>query len=163
MKPHGKARYRVVAAGWLAGGHLGRLRVVFSRQGSARKIRGLVTDDAELSAAELLQTYDRRWTIEPGVKDLKPLLGLGHYQHRSYRAAVTHRHLVGFAYALLPPLRIARNGAQGQRTDDTAADRSIAAAQEQLRRLIWEDWVAYLKEKSHGKSVIEELARLRVA
>jgi SRSO17 transposase len=163
VKPHGKARDRFVDAGWLEVGHLGRLRVVFSRKGSARKIRGLVTDDPELSAAQLIQTYDRRWTIAPWVKDLKQLLGLGHYQNRSYRAAVTHLHLVCFAYALLTPLRIERHGAQGQRTYDKAADRSIAAAQEQLRRLIWDDLVAYLKEKSHGESVLEELERLRVA
>jgi SRSO17 transposase len=163
VKPHGKARYRFVDAGWLEVGHLGRLRVVFSRKGSARKILGLVTADPELSAAQLIQTYDRRWTIEQWVKDLKQLLGLGHYQNRSYRAAVTHLHLVCFAYALLTHLRIERNGAQGQRTYDKAADRSIAAAQEQLRRLIWDDLVAYLKEKSHGEFVIEELERLRVA
>jgi SRSO17 transposase len=162
-KPHGKARYRFVDAGWLEVSHLGRLHVVFSRKGSARKILGLVSDDPALSAAQLIQTYDRRWTIEQWVKDLKQLLGLGHYQNRPYRAAVTHLHLVCFAYALLTHLRIERTGAQGHRTCDKAADLSTAAVQDQLRSLLWEDLITYLKEERHDQPVIEELERLRVA
>jgi SRSO17 transposase len=63
-KSHGSARYPFVDAGWLTVGHLGRLHVVFSRKGTAKKILGLVTNAPELSAAQLIQTYDRRWTIE---------------------------------------------------------------------------------------------------
>jgi SRSO17 transposase len=162
-KPHGTARYRYVDARWLQVSHLGVLHVVFSRKGAARKILGLVTDDPELSAAGLIRTYDKRWTIEQWVKDLKQLLGLGHYQNRSYRAAVIHLHLVCFAYALLTHLRMERDGAQGQRTRKKAADLSTAAAQAQLRGLLWEDLITYLKEKSHGQSVIDELERPRVA
>jgi hypothetical protein len=93
----------------------------------------------------------------------KQLLGLGQYQNRSYWAAVTHLHLVCFAYALLTHLRIERYGAQGQRTRATAADLSTATAQDQLRGLLWGDLIIYLKEKRHSPSVIEELERLRVA
>jgi SRSO17 transposase len=162
-KPHGQARYRFIDAGWLELSRLGRLHVVFSRKGRARKILGLVTDNPALSAAQLIQTYDRRWTIEQWVKDVKQLLGLGQYQNRSYRAAVIHLHLVCFAYALLTHLRIERDGAQGQRTRKKAANLSIAAAQAQLRGLLWEDLLTYLREKPHGQPVIEELERLRVA
>src|SRR5262245_4905016 len=100
-------------------------------------------------------------TIEQWMKDTKQLLGLGQYQNRSYWAAVTHLHLVCFAYALLTHLRIERHGAQGQRTHKRAADVSIAAAQDQLRSLLWEDLITYLKEERHGKPIIEELERLR--
>jgi hypothetical protein len=102
-------------------------------------------------------------TIEPWLKDLKPLLGLGHYQNRPSRAAVTHLHLVCFASALLTPLRIHNAGAQGHRTHNKAADLSTAAAQDQLRGLLWEDLMTDLKEERHGQPVIEELERLRVA
>jgi hypothetical protein len=102
-------------------------------------------------------------TIEPWVKDVKPLLGLGQYQNRPDRAAVIHLHLVCFAYALLTHLRLGRDGAQGQRTRKKAADLSTAAAQDQLRGLLWEDLITYLKEKPHGQPVIDELERLRVA
>jgi len=162
-KPHGSARYRFVDAGWLKVSKLGSLHVVFSRKGTAKKILGLVTDDPQRSAADLIRTYDKRWTIEQWVKDTKQLLGLGQYQNRSYWAAVTHLHLVCFAYALLTHLRIARTGAQGHRTRDKAADVSTATAQDQLRSLLWEDLIAYLKEERHGQPVLEELERLRVA
>ena len=127
--------------------------------------RGHVSGPSCLIGAKdpLIRPDDRRGTIAPWVQDGKPLLGLGHYQHRSYWAAVTHRHLVCFASALLTHLRIERTGAQGQRTRQKAADLSTAAAQDQLRRLLWDDLIAYLKEKSPGQPVIEELERLRVA
>jgi hypothetical protein len=63
-KSHGRARYRFVDAGWLQVSTLGPLHVVFSRKGMAKKILGLVTDAPDLSAADVIQTYDKRWTIE---------------------------------------------------------------------------------------------------
>jgi SRSO17 transposase len=162
-KPHGSARYRVVDAGWLTVSSLGPLHVVFSRKGAARKILGLVTDAPALSAAGLIQAYNRRWEIEQWIKDTKQLLGLGQYQHRPYWAAVTHLHLVCFAYALLTHLRIHPAGAQGHQTRAKAADLSTATAQDQLRRLLWDDLVEYLKERNHDKSMLMELERLRVA
>ena len=96
-KPHGSARYRDLAAGWLQVSTLGGLHVVFSRQGVARQSLGLVTDAPDLSAADGIRTYDTRWTIEPWVKDVTQRLGLGQYQNRSSGAAVTHLHLVAFA------------------------------------------------------------------
>jgi hypothetical protein len=161
--PPGKARSRVVDAGWLAVRHRGRWPGVFSRTGSARKSLGLVTDDPALSAAQLLQPDERRWTIEPWVKDLKQLWGLGHSQHRPSRAAVTHLHLVCVASALLTHRRLALPGAQGHRTRDKAADLSTAAVQDQLRSLRWEDLITSLKEERHGQPVIDERERLRVA
>jgi hypothetical protein len=162
-KPDGQVRSRCVDAGWLQVSKRGPLHVVFSRKGTAHTILGLVTDAPTLSAADLIRTYEKRWAIEQWLKDTKQLLGLGQYQNRSYWAAVTHLHLVCFAYALLTHLRIKRHGAQGQRTRKRAADVSPAAAQNQLRALLWEDLITYLKETRHGQPVIEELERLRVA
>jgi hypothetical protein len=162
-KPHGHIRYRWVDAGWLQVSTLGPLHVVFSRKGAARKILGLVTDDPELPAVRLIPTYETRWAVELFFKDSKQLLGLGHYQNRSYGAAVIHLHLVCFAYALLTHLRMTRHGAQGQRIHKKAADWSLAAAQDHLPGLIWNDLVAYLEEKHHDESVLKELERLRVA
>jgi hypothetical protein len=102
-------------------------------------------------------------TIEQFFKDSKQLLGLGHYQNRSYGAAVIHLHLVCFAYALLTHLRIARPGAQGQRTRHKAAEVSTSMVQNQLRGLLWDDLLTYLKENCHAESVLTELERLRVA
>jgi hypothetical protein len=162
-KPYGQVHYRFVDAGWLQVSSLGPLHLVCSRKGIAKTILGLVTDAPTLSAPDVIRTYDKRWTIEPWIQDTKPLLGLGHYQNRSYWAAVTHLHLVCFAYALLTHLRIERYGAQGRRTRATAADLSTATAQDQLRGLLWGDLIIYLKEKRQSPSIIEELERLRVA
>jgi SRSO17 transposase len=162
-KPHGHSRYRHLDAGWLQVSNLGVLHVVFSRQGAARKILGLVTDDSELSAAELIQTYENRWAVEQFFKDCQQLLGLGQYQNRSYGAAVTHLHLVCFAYALLTHLRLEPAGAQGPHQYHQAAQLSTVAAQDQLRTLLWDDLMAYLKEQCPEKSVLTELERLRVA
>ncbi|HSF31784.1 MAG TPA: transposase [Candidatus Tectomicrobia bacterium] len=162
-KPHGSARYRYVEAGWLQVSKLGGVPVVFSRTGGARKLLGLVTDAPDLSAADVIRTYDKRWTIEQGRKDANQLLGLGQSQHRSDGAAVTHRHRVAFASALLTHLRIVRTGAPRQRTRDKAAGISTAAVQDQLRSLRWEDLITYLKEERPGQPVIQPLERLRVA
>jgi hypothetical protein len=161
--PYGPVRSRVVAAGWLEVSTLGPLHVVFSRKGTAKKILGLVTDAPALSAADAIRTYDTRGTIEPWLKDVKQWLGLGHDQHRASWAAVTHLPLGCFAYALLTHRRLERPGAQGQRTRQKAAELSTATAQDQLRCLLWEDLVTYLKEERHDQSVVEELERLRVA
>jgi hypothetical protein len=161
--PPGNARYRDLDAGWRPVSKLGGLHVVCSRNGAARKILGLVTDAPALSAADVIRTYDKRWTREPWVKDVKQLLGLGQSQNRSSGAAVTHLPLVAFASALLTHRRIARTGAQGHRTRDQAAGLSTAAAQDQLRSLRWEDLITSLPEERPGPPVIQELERRRVA
>jgi hypothetical protein len=162
-KPHGRACYRFVDAGRLEVSSLGALHVVFSRKGREQRVLGLVTDEPTLSAAGLIQTYEKRWAIEQFWKDAKQLLGLGQYQNRPYRAAVTHLHLVCCASALLTHLRIMRDGAQGQQTREKTAGRSIGAAQETLRCILWDDLVAYLKEENHDASVLADLERLHVA
>src|SRR5882724_11574891 len=83
-KPDGPVRYRCVDAGGLEVSSLGPLHGVFSRTGTAKKILGLVTDSPELSATDVIRTYETRGTIEPWLKDVKPWLGLAHYQHRPY-------------------------------------------------------------------------------
>jgi hypothetical protein len=162
-KPHGQTRSRCVEAGGLEVSHLGPLPLVCSRQGTARNILGLVTDDSDLPAAGLIRTEETRGAVEPCFKDRQPLLGRGHYQNRPSGAAVTHLPLVCCADALLTHLRLARDGAPGQRTRTNAAEWSPAAAQDQLRGLLWEDLLTYLSEQPHGQPLIEELERLRVA
>jgi hypothetical protein len=162
-KPDGAVHYRFVDASWLEVSPLGPLHVVFSRTGIANTILGLVTDAPQLSAADGIRRYEKRWTMEPWRKDTQQLLGLGHDQNRSYWAAVTPLHRVCFADALLTHRRIERYGAQGQRTRAKAAELSTATAQDQLRGLLWGDLILDLKAKRHGPSVIEELERLRVA
>lgn len=157
----GEAQFTYVDAGWLDVSGLGNLHVIFSRKNGERKIIGLVTDDPELKATEILRTYSERWSIEVFFKDAKQHLGLGEYQNRPYRAAVRHLHLVCFAYALLTHLRL--EGEKGKQKKHAAQKLSTSEAQNELRRLVWQDMSQYLEELPSGDSVVKELSRLLIA
>lgn len=157
-----KTHYHLVDAGWMDVGDLGPHHVVFSRKGHDPGILGIVTDDRRLTACGMVCAYSERWGIEVFFKDAKQLLGLGQYQNGSYAAAVTHLHLVCFAYALLTHLRM--KGEKGKRKRQSAAKwLSTSEAQNQLRRIVWHDLVDYLEEQSSGDSFVKELERLLVA
>ena len=109
----------------------------------------------------MIRTYDDRWSIEVFFKDSKQLLGLGQYQNVSYEAAVTHLHLVCFAYALLTHVAITREGAQGKQRP--TARLSTASLQNEVRRIVWDDLTEYLKQFSSGNQIVKELEQLLIA
>jgi len=160
-KSHGNVSYTYVDAGWLEVGKIGKLHVLFSRKKAESKILGLVTDDPKLSASQMIRTYDARWSIEVFFKDSKQLLGLGQYQNASLEAAVTHLHLVCFAYALLTHIAIQSEGAKGKRK--SVASLSTTDLQNEVRRIVWDDLTEYLKQFSSGTQIVKELGRLLVA
>ena len=160
-KSKGRIKYTYVDAGWLNVSDLGRLHVVFSRKKTDPRILGLVTDDPKLSASQMIRTYDDRWSIEVFFKDGKQLLGLGQYQNVSYEAAVTHLHLVCFAYPLLPHVAITREGAQGKQK--STARLSTGDLQNEVRRIVWDDLTDYLKQFPSGNQIVKELERLLIA
>jgi SRSO17 transposase len=160
-KTKGRVKYSYVDAGWLEVSDLGKLHVIFSRRNTDPKVLGIVTDDSKLSAGQMIQTYDERWSIEVFFKDSKQLLGLGQYQNASYEAAVTHLHLVCFAYALLTHIAIMREGAQGNRKQ--TAKLSTSDLQNEARRIVWDDLADHLKQFSSGTQIVKELERLLIA
>jgi len=160
-KCKGHVKYAYVDAGWLDVSGLGPLHVIFSRKKADPRILGLVTDEPRLSASQMIRTYDDRWSIEVFFKDSKQLLGLGQYQNVSYEAAVTHLHLVCFAYALLTHVAITREGAQGKQRP--TARLSTASLQNEVRRIVWDDLTEYLKQFSSGNQIVKELEQLLIA
>jgi SRSO17 transposase len=162
LKKKHRVTYWYVDAGWLRVGDLGQMHVIFSRKKKEPRILGIVTDDPKLTGANIIRAYDGRWSIEVFFRDAKQLLGLGQYQNRSYRAAVTHLHLVCFAYALLTHIAIEREGAQGKRKKK-AAKMSTGDLQNELRRIVWDELAKYLRELPSGNSVVKELDRLITA
>ena len=160
-KTKGCVKYTYVDAGWLHVSDLGKLHVIFSQKNRDPKALGLVTDDPKLSAGQMIKTYDDRWSIEVFFKDGKQLLGLGQYQNVSYEAAVTHLHLVCFAYALLTHIAIQREGAKGKRKSH--AKLSTADLQNEARRIVWDDLTDHLKQFSSGTQIVKELERLLIA
>lgn len=160
-KTSGSADYTYVDAGWIQVSDLGQLHVVFSRKNREKKGLGIVTDDPNMSAGQMIRIYDERWSIEVFFKDGKQLLGLGQYQNVSAEAAVTHLHLVCFAYALLTHIAIAGEGAKAKRK--SAVRLSTADLQNEARRIVWEDLTDHLKTLSSGTQVVKELERLLIA
>jgi len=160
-KAKGHVKYAYVDAGWLEVSDLGKLHVVFSRKNREQKVLGLVTDDPKLSARQMIHSYNDRWSIEVFFKDTKQLLGLGQYQNLSIEAAVTHLHLVCFAYALLTHIAISREGAKSK--SKSAVGLSTADLQNELRRIVWDDLTEYLKQFSSGTQIVKELERLLIA
>lgn len=169
----GGSTYRAVDAGWVDLNGVGRVHLIASRRVGEKRVLGLVSDLPRTSMTTIIRTYAQRWCIEQFFKDTKQLLGLGQYQNGSYRAAVTHLHLVCFAYALLTHLRLVREGAQGKRRAKAAKSLSTrwrnsgcstASMQNELRRMLFLDLAAYLNEEHHsGDSFVKELQRLWVA
>lgn len=160
-KVQGGAHYTYVDAGTVAVSDLGPLHVIFSRKNRDKKILGIVTDDPKLSAGQMIRTYDDRWSIEVFFKDGKQHLGLGQYQNVSLEAAVTHLHLVCFAYALLTHIAITGEGAKAQRKP--AVKLSTADLQNEARRIVWNDLTEHLKKLSSGTQIVKELGRLLIA
>jgi len=155
------AQYRYVDAGWIAVSKLGKLHIVFSRKNRERLIMGILTDHPTLIASQMITSYEARWSIEVFFKDSKQLLGLGHYQNRPYRAAVTHLHLVCFAYALLTHIALESSCAQEKQSKQ--ARESTSTLQNRLRCILWEDTAQYLKDLPDENSVFKELSRLLIA
>jgi SRSO17 transposase len=121
----------------------------------------LVTDDKNLTPKKMIEFYDDRWNIEVFFRDAKQLLGLGQYQNGTYRAAVTHLHLVCFAYALLTHIAIKGERAQGKTKQSKIA--STADLQNELRRIVWKDFSKHVRKLPDGKKIFRELDRLFLA
>ena len=162
-KTQGRVTYTYVDAGGVDVSDLGTLHVIFSRKNHEPKVLGIVTDDPKMSARQMIQTYDERWSIEVFFKDSKHLLGLGQYQNGSYQAAVTHLHLVCFARALLTHIAILREGEKSKTRRKSAARLSAADLQNETRRMVWDDLTEHLKRFSSGTQIIKELERLLIA
>jgi len=162
-KTQGRATYTYVDVGWMDVGKLGQLHVIFSRKNHEPKVLGIVTDDPKMSARQMIQTYDERWSIEVFFKDGKQLLGLGQYQNGSYQAAVIHLHLVCFARALLTHIAIEREGEKSKTKQKSAARLSATDLQNETRRIVWDDLTEYLKRFTSGTKIVKELERLLIA
>lgn len=159
---HKVSQYRFVDAGWMRVSDLGSLHVVLSRKGKDKNILAIVSNDPILNDAHIIKAYAQRWKIEVFFKDAKQLLGLGQYQNLALKAAVTHLHLVCFAYALLTHIAIMREGEKGN--TKLQADRSSTATlQNEFRRIVWDDLTERLKGLKDGNAIIKELTRLLAA
>jgi len=154
-------QFQYVDAGWMEVSSLGSLHLIVSRRKGERTGISLVTDDKKLTPKKMIEFYDDRWNIEVFFRDAKQLLGFGQYQNSTYRAAVTHLHLVCFAYALLTHIAIEGESAQGKTKQSKIP--STADLQNELRRIVWEDFSKQVRKLPDGKKIFRELDRLFIA
>ena len=129
--------------------------------GSPIELRNHIITDIEI---QNVRHCDHRlsWSHSDSLFTVTVSCRLGRsYQNLSYEAAVTHLHLVCFAYALLT--HIAIDGESAKRTYKNAVRPSTADLQNELRRIIWDDLADHLKQFPSGTQIIKELKRLLIA
>jgi len=90
--------------------------------------------------------------LKSSSKTANSYWGLANTRTSPIEAAVTHLHLVCFAYALLTHVAISREGAKGN-----------SELQNKVRRIVWDDLTDYLKQFSSGTQIVKELERLLIA
>jgi hypothetical protein len=71
------------------------------RGGGWAKARLLLSTDAALSAPDIVEAYSKRWSIEPLIRDLKLVDGLGAMWQQGRSTLLRWLHLVQIARALL--------------------------------------------------------------
>lgn len=152
-------QYHYIDAGHFDLNGVGQVRVIYSKKGTNDKILGIVTDDPELAAEEIIFGYANRFFIEQFFKDCKQLLGLGQYQNLRHEAAVVHLHLVCFAYALLTHLAIDSSSAQAKSRKRTECQ-TIGRLQSDFRQVIFEDTLDTMEAELDSQSVFERLRSL---
>lgn len=77
------------------------LTIFFSRQGKNGKWRVFITTDTNLSFIQMIEIYQKRWTIEVFFKESKQLLGLGHCQSKDFDGQIADTTLSMMRYLLL--------------------------------------------------------------
>jgi hypothetical protein len=72
-----------VTALWYGSFHTRTVRVIFVRNASGKWEMALVTTDLEATAAELVERYSTRWSIEVTFEETRQHLGAGQAQNRT--------------------------------------------------------------------------------
>ncbi len=103
----------------------------------------LVSTDLQASAAELIERYDERWSIEVCFEDAKQLAGVGQARNRS-RKAVERTVPFGF---LCQTLTVAWYALHGQAETDVRRRRLAAPWYQQKRAPSYQDMLASLRRE----------------
>jgi len=127
---------------------LGAVRLVVSKERDG--FHFYVTNRLDWSDGRVLEAYKVRQTIDLFYRDVKQNLGLGEYQVRRGRGAITHWHLVFTAHTLLTLLHqsLRRSSNRLGRSLTTLGDICRWVKRQCLRRLV--DWL-YQKFRQRTK------------
>ena len=73
-----------------------KVRVVVTKLGN--KINAFISTDLTLTAAQIIEIYGSRFSIEMAIQDMKQNFGFEDYQHQSLLPAIRFIHLSAIAY-----------------------------------------------------------------
>jgi hypothetical protein len=73
-----------------------KVRVVVTKMGT--RVNAFISTDLTLTAAQIIEIYGSRFSIEMAIRDMKQNLGLEDYQHQSLLPAIRFLHLSAIAY-----------------------------------------------------------------
>lgn len=95
---YGKEEIMEVAVAdlWMLGLSKKVRTVVF--KGNGGKLIALISTDVSLSAAQIVEIYGSRFSIEIAIRDIKQHLGFEEYQHHSLFPALRFLHIIAVAY-----------------------------------------------------------------
>ena len=143
---------------------IGRVKIVFSRRRSERKVIALVTDHVNAPMRQVVADYLKRWAVELLIKGQKQYLGLGDYRVLRYQAIQRHLALVDLAYACLTHVGLKTHRAQGQHKNKNVLRLPpISQLQAQMRQIIWQEEIQHVIKNTHDQSVIRRLEKLLAA
>jgi len=135
---------------------LGAVRLVVSREEDG--FHFYVTNRLDWSDGRVLRAYKVRQTIDLFYRDAKQNLGLGEYQVRRGRGAITHWHLVFTAHTLLTLLHqsLRRISNRLGRSLTTLGDICLWVKHQCLRRLV--DWLyRKFKHRTRPETIYRKL------
>lgn len=99
------------------------VKLFFSRKGRAGKWKLFLTTDMKLNFAQMIKTYQIRWTIEVFFKESKQLLGLGKSQSNNFDAQIASITIASIQYILLMlRLRFEEYESMGEMFRETKAE-----------------------------------------
>jgi DDE superfamily endonuclease len=155
LRHHGRAvrmnRSRGTARLRLAGvdgvlSRIGPVRAVASKRpgDSWKKLVVIVTNERGLRPRQIVQIYERRWSIEVLFKELVQDLGLSDYQMLHKDAILRHLHLVCLAHLLLTHHSLKRLGAQATKPNKPVRLPLFRHRLHDLRQQILRDQVQHI-------------------
>ena len=114
---------------------IGRVRMVLSKRPGERwkTTVAIVTNEAGLSAREVVSVYELRWNIEVLFKELEVDLGLGDYQVLSEDGILKHLRLCCLAHLMLTHHALDGVGAQARKTNKPVRLPTMSQRLENLR------------------------------
>ena len=131
------------------------------RDDSTESFKVLVTNNLELTAAQMVEYYELRWQIELWFRELKSHLGLADYLGQNFEAFERHVDLVLLAFLFLEQRRqdLIKSARSRRRQGEVAAMRTIGLQRELAAEAADED-LAYLHDLLHSRQGRDRILRL---